>query len=300
MSENKQKDLAMRVSVVTIIINVILTVFKLFAGVVAHSSAMISDAIHSASDVFSTFVVMIGVTMSSKTADDEHPYGHERIECVAAILLATILFATGIGIGYDGIRKIVAGLDGEIMVPGMLALVAAIASIVTKEWMYWYTKIAAKKVNSGALMADAWHHRSDALSSVGSLIGIAGARMGFPILDPVACIVICFFIVKASYDIFIDAINKMADCSCEQEIIDNMRELVLLQDGVQALDMIKTRLFGAKIYVDIEIAVDKEMSVKDAHDIAKIVHDNIEERFTDVKHCMVHVNPFEHEEKLEA
>lgn len=301
---NTQKNLAMKVSVQSIIVNVFLTIFKLFAGVFAHSSAMISDAIHSASDVFSTFVVMIGVTLSGKTEDKEHPYGHERIECVAAISLAMILLATGLGIGYDGLQKIMRGMDGDLAAPGMLALVAAVTSIAVKEWMYWFTRAAAKKVNSGALMADAWHHRSDALSSVGSLIGIAGARMGYPILDPVACIVICFFIVKAAYDIFFDAINKMTDCSCDEAVIEKMREIARQQEGVQSLDMIKTRLFGSRIYVDIEIGADGSLTLNEAHDIALGVHNKIEEAFEDVKHCMVHVNPVEEknstEEKIEV
>ena len=159
--------------------------------------------------------------------------------------------------------------------------------------MYWFTRAGAKKINSGALMADAWHHRSDALSSVGAFIGIFGARLGFPILDPIASIVICLFIGKAAYDIFKDAIDKLVDKSCEPELVEEMREVILEQEGVLAIDDIRTRLFGAKTYVDIEIAADGNKTLIEAHNIAQKVHDVIEREFTMVKHCMVHVNPSE-------
>lgn len=293
---NKVADnekIVMKVSVNSMIVNVILSIAKVFAGVVARSGAMISDGIHSASDVFSTFVVIIGYKMSAKESDENHQYGHERMECVAALLLAIILCITGIAIGYGGIQKIIHADELNLEMPGMLALIAAIVSIIVKEGMYWYTRDAAKKVNSGALMADAWHHRSDALSSVGSMVGIIGARLGYPICDPLASVIICVFIVKASYDIFKDAINKMMDTACDAETMNKMREVILSQEGVVDIDQIQTRLFGARIYVDVEIVADGNMTLNEAHDIAEQVHRAIEENFEDVKHCMVHVNPME-------
>jgi len=288
---NLTEQVAVKVSVTSLIANFILSIFKLVAGVVASSGAMVSDAIHSASDVFSTIIVMIGIKMSVKEPDKEHPYGHERIESVAAIVLATILFVTAIGIGQSGINKIISGKFEDIATPGVLALIAAIISLVVKEAMYWYTKINAKKINSTALMADAWHHRSDALSSVGAFIGILGARMGLVILDPIASIVICIFIAKVAYDIFKDAIDKMVDKSCnestEQEIID----LALKQSGVIDIHELKTRMFGNRIYVDIEIVADKNSTLHEAHSIADKVHDEIEKEFSEIKHIMVHVNP---------
>ena len=199
--ENQFEQVAMKVSVVTIIANLLLSVFKLFAGVFAHSGAMISDAVHSASDVFSTFVVMIGIKIAGKDSDKEHPYGHERMECVAAIVLATILCITGIGIGYSAVTAMILGEYHTSVIPGILALIAAFISILVKEAMFWYTRFYAKKIDSSALMADAWHHRSDSLSSVGAIIGIVGARMGYPIMDSLASLVICVFIIKASYEI---------------------------------------------------------------------------------------------------
>lgn len=285
------EKVAMHVSVVSIIINVILSLFKLVAGVVAHSGAMISDAIHSASDVFSTFVVMIGIKMSGRESDKEHPYGHERMECVAAIVLATILAITGMGIGYSAVVNVMSGDYSHIKVPGMLALVAALLSIAVKEGMFWYTRINAKRIDSGALMADAWHHRSDALSSVGAFIGILGARMGFNIADSLASIVICLFIEKASYDIFKDAIDKMVDKACDSETENAIKSCVLSKAGVLGIDLLRTRTFGNKIYVDVEIRADGNKSLKETHKIAENVHDSIENKFPKVKHIMVHVNP---------
>lgn len=279
------------VSLVSIVSNIALSVFKLIAGVLAHSSAMVSDAVHSASDVFSTFVVMIGIKISSKESDKEHPYGHERLECVAAMILAMLLFITGVGIGVSAFSNIVTGKYKEIQLPGALALVAALVSIIVKEMMFWYTRHYAKKIESGALMADAWHHRSDALSSVGALLGIGGAMLGYPIMDSIASLVIFVFIAKAAFDIFKDAIDKMVDHSCSDEIEQEIIDFVIQNKEVQGIDLFHTRMFGSKIYVDLEIAVDGDYSLREAHEIAENVHDAIESQFPKIKHIMVHVNP---------
>ncbi len=290
-SENEFEKAAMKVSAVSIVANVLLSAFKLLAGILASSGAMVSDAIHSASDVISTVVVIIGIRLSGKASDKEHPYGHERMECVAAIILATILAFTGLGIGYTAVAKILSGNYGELTVPGVLALVAAVVSIAVKEGMYWYTRSYAKKINSSALMADAWHHRSDALSSVGALVGIAGARLGYPVCDAIASLCICFFIEKAAYDIFRDAIDKMVDKACDEKLEDSLKNCALEQEGVLGVDLLRTRVFGNRVYVDIEISADGDASLRDAHKIAEHVHDAIEQSFSSVKHIMVHVNP---------
>ncbi len=290
-SENEFEKAAMKVSAVSIVANVLLSAFKLLAGILASSGAMVSDAIHSASDVISTVVVIIGIRLSGKASDKEHPYGHERMECVAAIILATILAFTGLGIGYTAVAKILSGNYGELTVPGVLALVAAVVSIAVKEGMYWYTRSYAKKINSSALMADAWHHRSDALSSVGALVGIAGARLGYPVCDAIASLVIFLFIVKAAFDIFKDAIDKMVDKACDEKLEDSLKNCALEQEGVLGVDLLRTRVFGNRVYVDIEISADGDASLRDAHKIAEHVHDAIEQSFSSVKHIMVHVNP---------
>jgi cation diffusion facilitator family transporter len=295
MDDNRSGDrtnvaIVNRVSVVSIIVNAALSAFKLAVGVLAHSAAMVSDAVHSLSDVLSTIIVIIGVNLAGQKSDKGHPYGHERFECVASIILALMLGLTGAGIGYSGVKSIVDG-NYENKIPGVAALIAAIVSIAVKEWMYRYTRSAAKRINSGALMADAWHHRSDALSSVGAFFGIFGAILGYPSLDAVASIVICLFIAKAAYDVFMDAINKMVDKSCDEETLNALRKLVMAQNGVIAVDDIRTRIFGSKMYVDIEIAADKDLALTQAHKIAEGVHDAVEKNFPTVKHCMVHVNP---------
>lgn len=282
---------AYTVSAVTIAVNVLLAAGKLLAGIVGASGAMVSDGVHTASDVFTTVIALIGIRVSGKEKDEQHQYGHERFECVASILLAAVLFATGVGIGMGGIKLIAAAGEKSIAVPGGVALGAALLSIAAKEVMYWYTRAAAKKINSGALMADAWHHRSDALSSVGAFVGIFGARMGLPVLDPISSIVICTFIIKAAWDVFIDAVNKMVDKACDNDTVEKLRYVVAEQPGVESVADLRTRLFGAKMFVDIEICVDGELTIRQGHDIAEQVHDSIESAFPQVKHCMVHVEP---------
>lgn len=284
-----EKRMANRVSIITIIINLVLSVLKFLVGFFGHSQALISDAIHSASDVVSTVAVMFGINLSDKKSDTSHPYGHERIECIFSIILAMMLFITGVGIGITAIKNIASG--AEIDVPGKMALIAAAVSIAVKEWMYHYTKRAAKKINSSSMLADAWHHRSDALSSVGSLIGVGGALLGFTICEPIASIVICVFIGKAAVDIFMDAVNRLIDRSCTDEEIEQIRECVMEIDGVKNIDKLMTRRFGSKIYVDLEISEDADMTLAEAHSIAELVHDNIEAKIPEVKHCMIHVNP---------
>lgn len=291
VSEPEFQKIANKVSFLTILANTGLSLLKLLAGILAHSSAMISDAIHSASDVFSTVVVIIGIRLAAKEPDKEHPYGHERLECVAAIVLAIVLLITGLGIGADALGKIMKGNYDNLQTPGVPALIAAILSIAVKEGMYWYTRFYAIKIDSSALMADAWHHRSDAFSSIGALIGIAGARLGYPIMDSVASLVIFLFIVKAAYDIFKDAMDKMVDHSCDEETEKAIYACVMKNEKVLGIDLLQTRIFGNKIYVDVEIAADGSYTLREAHTIAEAVHEDIEKNFPKVKHIMIHVNP---------
>ena len=283
---------ATRVSVVSVAGNAALSLFKLLAGILAHSGAMVSDAVHSASDVLSSFIVIIGVKLSAREADREHPYGHERFECVAAIVLAVVLAVTGLLIGYRAVLSVISG-EGAKSAPGLLALVAAAVSIAAKEAMYWYTRAYAKRLRSTALMANAWHHRSDALSSVGALVGIAGARLGVGVMEPLASLVICGFILKAAVDVFRDATGKMVDRACDADTERRIADCVLAEDEVLGVDSLQTREFGSRIYVDLEIRADGDLTLRESHGIAERVHDRIEAEFPEVKHIMVHVNPEE-------
>ena len=293
--QKSNEQIATKTAIHSIIVNVLLSILKFLAGVIAGSAAMIADALHSVTDLVSTVIVMISIRLAGKKADKTHQYGHERFECVATLLIAVLIFVVGVGIGWSGIQTILAGNFDEIGVPGILALVAAAVSIVVKEALYWYVRATAKKIDSSALMADAVHSRADGLSSIGSLIGIAGARAGFPIMDAIAAIIICIFILKTAFSITLDAIGKMTDRACDEETTTAMSNLILAQENVDGIDMLRTRTFANKIYVDVEICVSGDISLDAAHTISEAVHDAIEHEFPKVKHCMVHVNPSKHE-----
>ena len=286
--ENERLKVGLKVSINTIIGNVVLSVLKLICGFVGTSSAMIADGIHSLSDVFTTIGVIIGLKLSSKKADKGHPYGHERIESITSLFLSVMLFIVAIGIGYSGVRNIV---TENYKTPGILAALAAIISIVSKEAMYFYTIIYAKRINSTSLKADAWHHRSDSLSSIGALIGIIGARVGYPVLDPLVAIIICIIIIKVAYDICRQSIDQLIDASASDEEVKSIRDKITNINGVIRIDNLKTRQYASRLYVDVDICVDSNISVEEGHEIAMKVHQYIEEDKA-VKHCMVHVNPY--------
>lgn len=277
-----------KVSIITIIINILLAIIKIIAGVLGRSSAILADGIHTLSDVVTTFVVILGLKISSKEADKRHPYGHEKFELVFAKLLSIILAATGLFIGYEGIKLLI---SGNIEVPGTIALGAAAISIVTKEVMYRYTIKTADKIKSISMRADAWHHRSDVYSSIGTFIGVLGARLGFKILDPIAGIIVSILIIKVGLDLYLQSISGLVDEAADEETINKIKGLTMDVGGVMGIKSLKTRTFGNKIYVDIEILVDKDITVKKGHEIAENVHDLVEDKIEDVKHCMIHVEP---------
>ncbi|MCR2042989.1 cation diffusion facilitator family transporter [Anaerosalibacter massiliensis] len=280
--------LGVKVSIITIIVNIILAVIKIFSGIVGKSNAMLADGVHTLSDVLTTFVVLLGLKVSSKEADENHPYGHEKYEPVFAKLLSIILVLTGIYIGYGSLKVLI---SGNIKTPGIIALVAALISIVFKEGMYWYTVKTARKIKSLSLEADAWHHRSDSLSSIGTFIGILGARMGVKILDPIAGIVVSIFVVKVGVELYLKATRELVDEAADEKTVEKIRSLTYSIKGVEEIRDLKTRVFGNRIYVDIDIAVNAFISVEEGHNIAEEVHDAIENRVESVKHCMVHVEP---------
>ena len=286
------KKIATRISIVTIISNCFLAIIKFLAGIIANSGAMVSDAIHTVSDVATTIIAMVGVTLGNKDEDDTHRYGHERIECIASLLLAFILFITGLEIGIEGIKILIKNNYDNIETPGLFALIVAIISIVMKEIMFQYTIRGAKKIKSDALKADAWHHRSDSISSIGALIGIVLSRAGYKFCDPIASVLIAILICKVAIEIFVEATNKLVDKSCDEEQIKEIEKILLNQTGVLGIDDIKTRIFGNKIYVDIEISADGKKSLNETHMIAEKVHNKVEKSFQDIKHIMVHVNPY--------
>lgn len=279
---------ATRVSIITVIINTVLAIFKVIAGIVGKSSAMIADGIHTFSDIATTVVVIIGLKISNKDADEKHPYGHEKFEPEISKIVSLLLAGTGVFLAYNSIQIL---LSGNLDTPKPIALYAALTSIVVKEGMYWYTIITARKVKSIAMEADAWHHRSDAISSIGTLIGIAGARMGFKFLDPVAGVIVSLILIKVGVEFYLKATGQLVDQSADDEVIEQIKEVAASIEGVKEINDLKTRKFGNKIYVDIEIQVDRRITVEEGHHIANLVHDSIEGTIEDVKHCMIHVEP---------
>lgn len=287
--ENRVK-VAKRVSIITVLWNTILSIVKVVIGTLGHSGAIVADGIHSMTDVFTTIIAYAGVHLSAKKADDDHPYGHEKFEPVMSKILATVLIITGLLIGYNGIKNMFRA--DELVKPSTLNLIAAGLSIVVKEWMYRYTKKAADKINSSALKADAWHHRSDAFSSIGSLIGVGGAILGFKFLDPLAAVVISLIILKIAVEIYIKSVDEVMDKSADEETTLLIRECVKKVEGVVAIDLLLTRQHASVLYVDLEIGVNGDLSLWKAHAIAEKVHNVVEDEVESVKHCMVHVNPY--------
>lgn len=282
---------SLRAAVISTACNIVLAVVKLIAGIVGHSSAMISDAVNSSSDVISNFVVIGGVAASDRQADTHHQYGHDKIECVVSIFLAIAIFATGCMIGYSGIKQI---LNPEIIVvPTLLPLLVAIGTMVVKECLYQYTIRVSRKTGSNSLRATAWDHRSDVLSALGAFIGILGARLGVPILDPIASLVICLLIIKVAIDIFKSAVDVLLDASVDEATRSKLESEILAVDGVKMIDLLKTRITGARFYVEVEIRCCRYLPLFASHDIAETVHDKIEREFPNVKHVVVHTNPCE-------
>lgn len=286
--KDERLDIGVRVSKNTIIGNFILAFIKILIGFIARSTAMLADGMHSLSDVITTIGVIIGLKLSHKEADKSHPYGHEKIESITSLFLAIVLFLVAISIGFSGIIKII---NHIYVTPGFSAIIAAIISIIVKELMYWYTIKYANQINSPSLKADAWHHRSDALSSAGALIGIAGARMGYTFLDPLVAIIIALVIIKVAFDISKQSISQLIDEAASEEDIQVIIDRINSIDGIYEIKNLKTRKHSNRLYVDVDISVDATLTVEEGHKIALYVHNLIEED-SRIKHCMVHVNPY--------
>ncbi len=285
---------ALRISLLNMVLNAVLAALKLTVGWICGSEALVSDGVHSVTDVFSSFVVLIGVRLSARSCDGEHPYGHERMECVAAVLLSLLIGLTGAGIGISGIGSVLRA-DLETDSPGGVALAVAIVSIAVKEIMFRYTRRAAQKSGSGALLADAWHMRTDALSSVGGFIGVLGANLGYAVLDPIAAVVISGLILKAAVSIFADAMRKMTDRSCDFQLQTAIKACVCEHEAVLETHELKTRLFGNRIMGEITVTVDGSISCRQAFDVARMIEKTVCERFEDVKVFSVHICPFDME-----
>lgn len=288
---NEYRHVAMKVTNICILCNVLLCLIKMAGGLIAGSSALISDGINSAFDVVSGIIVIVGTGIAGKNPDKEHPYGHERFESVASVILAVILFVTGVFVGHTAIESLVSGAYKNGEIPGKLSIVAALVSMAIKEIMFWYTKAAADRINSLSLKAAAWDHRADVVSTAGALLGIMLSRYGFLAGDLIASLIVCVFIIRSAYKVFREAIGQMTDRSCDDEFLQSLRNCILSVDGVLGIDLLQVRAFGNKYYVDLEIKENGDMRLSDAHRVAEQVHDAIEKQYPVVKHIMIHVNP---------
>ncbi|MBU1145048.1 MAG: cation diffusion facilitator family transporter [Firmicutes bacterium] len=295
MQDKLEAEIIVKTSIWIMLLNGFLAVIKIIAGVLGNSTAMISDAVNSISDVLTNLVVMISGKFSRKGIDDSHPYGHEKFDSMVSVLLGVAIIITAFEIGKAAVIIIYnyAVYGDEITPPKLIALIVAISTIVIKEGMYRFTKINAKKSRSSSLNAQALDHRSDELASFGAVIGIGGSMLGVAFLEPVASIVICFFVLRVGFQIIKVGFSQVVDQSADEEIILQIKKIVLDNPQVKGLDDLKTRMFGMKLYVDLEISVDQSLSILEAHKIADMIHDQIEELVPDVKHCMIHVNPHE-------
>lgn len=273
--------------------NVILTAFKAFAGIAGGSSAMIADAIHSASDIISSAVVFVSLKVAKMPPDDQHPYGHGKAEALSTLIVGLMLLAAGLEIIWSAFSTI---KNGEIGTPGTIALIAAIVSILVKESMFRFTYAAGVRTNSPSTIANAYHHRSDAFSSVATLVGVGGAILGFPILDPLAGGIVALFILKMGYDILFSAIHQVMDGSPDQEQECIIKEAILNTPGVESAHSIRVRQSGPFYLVDLAICVDRKLNVDHAHEISEIVQENVLKSMNKIIEVRIHIDPYEDED----
>lgn len=282
-------DEANKVTLQAIGWNIFLAFIKIIAGILGKSSVMIADGLHSASDIITSMGVLIGNYISSKPFDKEHNYGHEKAETLVSFLLSIILVGVALSIGYEASKSLF-NIEG-IAIPTLLPLVVSIISILIKEYQYRITIRIAKKINSPALKADAWHHRSDALSSIAAFVGIGGAMLGFKILEPLASIVVALFVCKVGYDVLKNAVNELMDVSIDETYENEIKKIAQLTEGVMNLGSLRTRKHGASAYVDLVICVDGKLTVTSGHDIATNLEKKIQNDINIVKGITVHVEP---------
>lgn len=287
--EKNRYDEANKVTILSIVWNIILTIIKILAGVFGRSSAMIADGLHSASDIISSVGVLIGNKIARTPNDANHNYGHEKAETLVSFLLSMLLIFVSLTIGFEGIQSLF-NLD-RVQIPTFLPLVVSVISIAIKEYQYQITIKVANKINSPSLKADAWHHRSDSLSSIAAFIGIGGSMLGFKALDPLASIAVAFFVAKVGFDILRDSTNELMDSSLPKEEENKIKTIAEDTDGVINLGELRTRKHGAMAYVDVTICVDKSLSVLEGHEIANSLESCLIQRMEFVKGVTVHVEP---------
>ena len=286
-----------QVTLVGGVVNVVLLLFKFVAGIVGHSAAMVADAVHSLSDFVTDVIVLVFVHISSKPKDKSHDYGHGKYETLAMTLIGVALLIVAIGIIYHGAMEIVAWLNGEqLEAPGTLALWAALLSVLLKEGVYQYSMVKARQLNSQVVEANAWHHRSDALSSVGTAIGIGGAiflGQRWTVLDPIASLVVGAFIVKVAVDLLHRGIDDLMEHSLPEDVEEEILRIVGELKGVVDPHDLRTRKIGNHYAIELHILMDGDITLREAHNKASEVEDLLRARYGEHTHVAVHVEPQE-------
>lgn len=294
-NENTRYSRAAHVTKVSMILNFLLTSFKFAAGILGNSSAMIADAAHSLSDFITDIAVIVGLKIARKPRDNTHNYGHGKIETLAAAFIGLVLVAAAFGIFWGGLQKVITFYQGEnLPEPSRIALIAAIISVVSKEWLYRYTIVCGRELQSDAVIANAWDHRSDALSSVGTMIGIGGAIFlggQWVVLDPIAAIVLSFFIFKVAFDISFKNLNELLEASLDSETYRNIERVLISTEGVLGFHELKTRKIGNAMAADVHIEVDRDLNIVDAHEISTQIENNLKEICGKNGHFSIHVEP---------
>jgi cation diffusion facilitator family transporter len=286
---------AKKVTIVGFFVNLILTAAKLTAGILGKSTAMVADGVHSLSDFATDIVVLAFVNISGKDSDNDHRYGHGKFETFATLIISLALFAVGLGILINGIESIVAVIRGEeLSQPKMIALWAALLSIVSKEILFRYTIIVGKRINNQAVIANGWHHRSDSLSSIGTALGIAGAIYlgeSWRILDPVAGVVVSFFIMKVSVDLGLPSVKELLEASLPDNVVAEIEEVIMSHPEVKRFHHLKTRKIGNAFAIDVHIKLDKEISFVASHDVATDIERAFREKYGMQTHISIHTEP---------
>lgn len=294
MNDNRQQDIY-KVTIWGSIVNFILLIFKFVAGVLGHSSAMVADAIHSLSDFATDIIVLFFVRISSKPADTTHKYGHGKFETLATAFIGFALLAVGIGILIEGTKNIVAVVRGEVLqAPGVIALLAAAVSIISKEILYQYTVYKGRQINSQAVVANAWHHRSDAFSSIGTLVGIAGAMFlgeKWRVLDPVAAVIVSVFILKVAIDILRNSLEELMEHSLPDAEEEEIKQIILSTNGVESPHHLRTRRIGNRVAIEVHIRMNGDMTLTKAHQITTEVEQQLKLRFGENTHIGIHTEP---------
>lgn len=277
------------------LVNFILLVFKFVAGVVGRSSAMIADAVHSLSDFVTDVIVVVFVRISGKPQDKGHDYGHGKFETLATAIIGVALFVVGVGILVNATKSIVGVIRGEVLeAPGVLALVAAAVSVVFKELLYQYTVLEGKRHNSKVVIANAWHHRSDAFSSVGTLVGISGAMFlgeNWRVLDPVAAFIVSVFIIKVAIELTKSSIDDLMEKSLPDEVEQRIEEIILSYPEVNSPHHLRTRQIGNNVAIEVHIRMNGELTLREAHDVTRLIEQSLRQEFGEDTHIGIHMEP---------